>query len=142
METKFMNFKQFFYKYLGEDDLRNQSQSSDKYHSLKSGQTLKMSVLLGVGFYFLIYFILGKNNIYIIQLKNDFRSSLLWVIPQMIFFSCALLIILIGVFFGSKDGEGKYIYEKKYIWIPVVLKVTTVMVMATLGFLVALLFFR
>ncbi|WP_221765429.1 hypothetical protein [Methyloradius palustris] len=137
-----MNFKQFFYKYLGEDDLRNQSQSSDKYHSLKSGQTLKMSVLLGVGFYFLIYFILGKNNIYIIQLKNDFRSSLLWVIPQMIFFSCALLIILIGVFFGSKDGEGKYIYEKKYIWIPVVLKVTTVMVMATLGFLVALLFFR
>jgi hypothetical protein len=72
--------------------------------------------LLGVVVYFAAIYLARGTDLAVITLMNGSLVGDFITWPSLIFFTSALLILLVGNFFCTKNSDGKYEYKERHMW--------------------------
>jgi len=126
---------------LNNEDKSIKSMESDPIDSHKKNPNF-YPMILGIGLYICIRIILGGDHFLIKQLHFNFRESLLFVVPFVLFFLNSLAIVFLSIYI-RKEKEGRRNTEcKKSEWIALIQSVLVVTVTSLFGFLIGLIIFR
>ena len=127
---------------LGESEKECAAQRTDFRMLVDFRRGATISLCVGILSYVLAICVLGKSCAAVTQLAaGNFKSNILWVVPEVIFFINLLLAVLIGIFFGKRnETSGMYEYKKTDTFIIPIFKIICVIAMSTMGFLLGIIF--